>query len=1549
MRDSISLITSVLLSVGAVASSRADSTWEYSVQVSAAVKAAPAQITLSWPQDTLGAPNSYTVYRKSETGTAWGQGTALPGTATSYTDTSVKAGTAYEYEVVKSASQYTGYGYVYAGINLPMTDSRGKLLLVVDDTYAVDLTGELARLQQDLAGDGWTVVRLDVHRTDSVTSVKSLIKSHYKADPKEVKGVFLFGHVPVPYSGDIVPDGHVPDHQGAWPADGFYGDMDGVWTDSTVNDTSGYYERNHNVPGDGKFDQSAFPAPLKLMVGRVDLANMPGRLTSGGPATFPSELELLRNYLNKDHNFRTKQFDLPRRGIVGDYFGSRNGEAFAASGWRNFAPFVGAENVTTLPNQGTWLSTLSSNPYLWAYGCGAGSFSSIGGIGTSGQYSDGTTTDLVQADIKAVFTLVFGSWLGDWDSEDNIMRGVLACQSYGLTSAWSGRPHWYLHRMAMGEPIGFGALLTQNNGAQGLYHTEINSAAGQIHIALMGDPTLRMHVVAPPANLKRAGKGKSANLTWAASSDSVLGYHVYRATKPSGPFKRLTTAPITATHYVDHGSSGAATYMVRAVKLETSASGTYYNPSQGAFVATKDLEVAASGPTGSPDGQPEDDTTNSAPSVSSASSVSTNSLNWVTNTPPAGTNTPFTDTGAHILPAAPSEAAPGGTAPVVPNSEFSYGNTASASSSTDKSQALDTNESATGPTAQQGVSVVDYTTPELPAVGDSTLHVLTPSLLELKLINTKQLDPARVGQWDFVDGGGNFIAPPASAFSVTVNGQPVAVTAVGFKRRPLYAPLTKYDLRVDNSLYLQLAAPVADEQEVEVTNPDGSLWSAASMKFSTVVDPLRYSPAIHVNQEGYLPKFSKKAMVGYYAGSFGELLIPTTGGFKLVNAANGKTAFKGQLVQRKDSGYTYSPTPYQNVYEADFTSFKGNGEYRLVVPGMGASLPFLVDHGVAMSFARGYALGLYHQRCGTGTAMPYTRFTHDKCHTGPVAVPSSADAFPFTWGKIAEYANTLNANNPPQSAPALTSPSAMLFPFVNQGPLEVSGGHHDAGDYSKYTINSASLIHYLMFAVDSLDGVASFDNMGIPESGDGISDVMQEAKWEADYLAKMQDSDGGFYFLVYPQGREYEGNVTPDHGDPQLVWPKTTSVTAASVAALAQCASSPAFKKAYPQVAKVYLQKAKLGWQFLMNAISKYGKNGAYQKITHYGDDFADNDELAWAACQMYLATGDDSIHKLLLSWFNPADPATWRWGWIHMSQCYGHTIRSYAFALKTHRVASAKALDATFLANCEAEIATAGDDVLSWSQANAYGTSFPPQTKAVNAAGWYFSADQAFDMAVAYQLNAKPGYLDAMLENMNYEGGCNPANVSYVTGLGWKKSRDIVSQWHVNDKRTLPPSGLPSGNIQDGFSYLNTYGPELGGLCFPSDSASAPTPFYDRWGDSWNVTTEMVVLNSGRALGTLGFLAAKAGGNTGHWKPSAAKIKVPGSAKVGSSVTVSLQGSKVNLGGARITWEARDQEPTYGSTFTFSPKNSGPQWVEAEAQMPDGRRVFAQGSFNAE
>jgi len=62
--------------------------------------------------------------------------------------------------------------------------------------------------------------------------------------------------------------------------------------------------------------------------------------------------------------------------------------------------------------------------------------------------------------------------------------------------------------------------------------------------------------------------------------------------------------------------------------------------------------------------------------------------------------------------------------------------------------------------------------------------------------------------------------------------------------------------------------------------------------------------------------------------------------------------------------------------------------------------------------------------------------------------------------------------------------------------------------------------------------------------------------------------------------------------------------------------------------------------------------------------------------------------------------------------------------------------------------------------------------------AGWYFSTDAAFDLAVANLVQPSASYLTAVLQNFNYQHGCNPLNVMFVTGNGWKRQRQIVSQY---------------------------------------------------------------------------------------------------------------------------------------------------------------------------
>lgn len=537
--------------------SLAESVSDHAVRVSATVQTNPPRIVLSWAADATAV--EWDVARKGRDEADWGPATTLGGSATNYTDTNAIVGGAYEYIVLKITSTYFGLGYIYVGIEAPLAESRGKAVLLVDNTQASSLAAELARLQQDLAGDGWTVLRHDVARSDSVTNIKALLLADYNVDPTNVRAVFLFGHVPVPYSGDSGPDGHT-EHIGAWPADAYYGDMTGSWTDTEINSTTAADARNRNVPGDGKFDQTLLPATVALQVGRVDLSNLPA---------FPqSEGELLRRYLNKDHHFRHKVTTVERRGLIDDHLGLYQGEAFAANGYRAFAPFFGASNTVT----GDWLPTLGAQAFLWAYGCGDGTpYSSAGGIAT--------TSQLATNDPRVVFTMLFGSYFGDWDTPNNLLRAQLATPGYTLSSVWAGRPYWMFHHMGLGETIGFSTRVTQNNYALYLANLYYN----RVHIGLMGDPTLRMHVVAPPVGLTVATNGGGGmDLRWNASADTVVGYHVYSAPTAGGPFTRLNSVLLTSTNYTD--SFGATNiYMVRAVKLEVSGSGSYWNASQGIF------------------------------------------------------------------------------------------------------------------------------------------------------------------------------------------------------------------------------------------------------------------------------------------------------------------------------------------------------------------------------------------------------------------------------------------------------------------------------------------------------------------------------------------------------------------------------------------------------------------------------------------------------------------------------------------------------------------------------------------------------------------------------------------------------------------------------------------------------------------------------------------------------------------------------------------------------------------------------------------------------
>jgi hypothetical protein len=537
-----------------------------SIQLEATVVSSPASFTLTWPAD--GHASNFKIYRKLKTGATWILLSTTTNTASQYIDATAVANVLYDYKIYMTPSAgLAKYGYLSSGIDVVANSNRGIAIVVIENSFISNTVFQTAinLLLTDLENDGWFPKAVYVNKTDAVTSVKSQIVLKYNEDVTNTKLLLLLGNVPVPYSGFNNPDGHT-DHRGAWPTDAYYADINGAWTDATVNDVTSSNSKNHNIPGDGKYDQDQIPSLVELQVGRIDLSNL--------PITTKTEEQLLLKYLNKLHRFKTKQIIVQERALIDEGDFTTMTEGFAQNGFINFSGLVGRNNIV-VNDYFTQLSynTSTSGTYLWSFGCGGGTYTGSNGIGTSSNFA----TD----SLSSVFTMLFGSYYGDWDNQNAFLRMPLT-QGNTLTNAWAGRPNWHFYHMAMGENIGYSEKLTQNNSS--LYQT--NSIYGffpQVKsINLMGDPSLRNSYILAPTNLNIVAGGVTNSLSW-TGVPLVDGYNIYRRYATSTDFIKLNTSLVTATTYTDNTmpTGGTVYYYVKSVKKKISPSGSFDNESLG--------------------------------------------------------------------------------------------------------------------------------------------------------------------------------------------------------------------------------------------------------------------------------------------------------------------------------------------------------------------------------------------------------------------------------------------------------------------------------------------------------------------------------------------------------------------------------------------------------------------------------------------------------------------------------------------------------------------------------------------------------------------------------------------------------------------------------------------------------------------------------------------------------------------------------------------------------------------------------------------------------
>jgi hypothetical protein len=651
-----------------------------SVQLCAEILVNPNRINIKWANVSGRTQSSATISRKtSPTATSWTQVGTVSGSATNWTDSNVTVGQYYEYEVKLNNG---ATGYISSGINVPLEPFKGKMVLVIDNTFQTSLSSQINTLIDDLTADRWVVIPKYVSRTDTPTAVRNQIKTEYDADPSNVKAVYLLGHVPVPSVGNYSSDGH---ESRAQSADTFYGEMTQAFPaasgscHTTPVPPTGIYQANSpfntltlwNLPflGDNtqpvydylQYDMSGSqvssyfdipptssrfclttgsgqtPSALELQVGRVDMYELMNNaeFNASPYPTFSSnhadvEKTILSNYLTKAREFKRAVWAPTKRAFVRD--------AWVSSGWTGgsfilgtFPSVVGVNNVVQdhgVSSTNAFNDALSGDQsFLFLSARYGGQNTAIDATwsGTAIGHSRIFAKPSNEYQMGGVFNQYVASYIAEWADANSILRQTLT-SGKALAVVSAADRGWYWHSMGLGQNIGHASRMSVNNTTSqylpvgGVWNS---SYRGNGWMTLLGDPSLRAEYITPVSSLTLSNSSGKTAMSWPAVSSATHGYNVYKIT--SSTITKLNGAPISGTSFTstDNYTNGNK-YMVTAVKLQATNGGTYYNESLGAIATVGGGTADATAPT--------------VPSGLAAGAVTSNSaaFSWTASTDAVG-------------------------------------------------------------------------------------------------------------------------------------------------------------------------------------------------------------------------------------------------------------------------------------------------------------------------------------------------------------------------------------------------------------------------------------------------------------------------------------------------------------------------------------------------------------------------------------------------------------------------------------------------------------------------------------------------------------------------------------------------------------------------------------------------------------------------------------------------------------------------------------------------------------------------------------------------
>lgn len=505
---------------------------------------------------------------------------------------------------------------------------------------------------------------------------------------------------------------------------------------------------------------------------------------------------------------------------------------------------------------------------------------------------------------------------------------------------------------------------------------------------------------------------------------------------------------------------------------------------------------------------------------------------------------------------------------------------------------------------------------------------------------------------------------------------------------------------------------------------------------------------VAVNQIGYKPD-DKKIVVVKSDRTDDESFI-------ICNASTNETVYTGTL-----GAVINDPGAGMDVRQGDFSDFNALGDYYIVTE-EGTSYKFTVSEDPYKDVYKDAVLMLYRQRCGMaveGDAAGYA--AHGECHLDEAVI------------------------------------------YSNEGVTkDVTGGWHDAGDYGRYTVSGAEAVADLMMAYR--DYKIEDDDLGIPESGNGIPDILDEARYELDWMLKMQDEEtGGVYHKV--TGLAFPDTVPPEEETATMyLMPISTTATGDFAAVMAM--ASQIYKDIDPEFSETAFAAAEKAWEYVKDIDDTKGYTNPSDVSTGEYPDTNTKDEIYWAAAELYLA-GRDDLEDTVKGYIKD-EKIIGGLGWIDMG-----TYADYDLA---------RSGKAGVAEDAKAELVKDADEAVGKMVEAGYFTSMGdnyPWGSNMTA------ANQSQLLQMAYAVTGDEKYKEYAALQLDYLFGTNAMGYCFVTGYGTYSPKDPhhrpsqITDGVINGMLV----GGPNGGLEDPYAKTVLEG-QSPAMCYVDSSQSYAT-----------------------------------------------------------------------------------------------------------------------------